>query len=119
MAKRMFDTKIIESDAFLSMSFAARCVYFSLNAAADDDGFVNAARGIARKVGANEDSINELIDNRFILDFPQARIVCIKHWNMNNTIRSDRKTPTGYTDELEQLWVDSAGVYRWMERPDD
>lgn len=41
MARRMFHSDIVESDAFLDLPFSAQALYLHLGMAADDDGFVN------------------------------------------------------------------------------
>ena len=46
--RRMFSKKITESDAFLDMPLSAQALYFHLNMAADDDGFVNNPKKIVR-----------------------------------------------------------------------
>lgn len=38
--KRMFNIKIVDSDAFLDMPLSAQALYFHLNMRADDDGFI-------------------------------------------------------------------------------
>ena len=55
--KRMFTQKITESDAFLEMPLSSHCLYFHLNMLADDDGFVNAPKKIARIIGASDDDM--------------------------------------------------------------
>ena len=67
--KRMFSSKIINSDAFIEMSPMARLLYFSLALHADDDGFTNSIRREMKIVGAQDTDLNELIDNKFIINF--------------------------------------------------
>ena len=108
--KRMFSSKIIDSDAFIEMSPMARLLYFSLALHADDDGFTNSIRREMKIVGAQDTDLNELIDNKFIIKFDSG-VVAIKHWRINNTIRSDRYKATTYTDEKSLLTIEPNGAY--------
>ena len=112
--KRMFTKKITESDAFLDMPTSAQALYFHLNMNADDDGFVNNPKMIARIVGARNEDLKILEDRRFVLPFPSGVIV-IKHWKMNNTIQSDRYKKTSYVEELSQLDVKDNKSYTWKQ----
>lgn len=112
--KRMFTKKITESDAFLDMPTSAQALYFHLNMNADDDGFVNNPKMIARIVGARNEDLKILEDRRFVLPFPSGVIV-IKHWKMNNTIQSDRYKKTSYVEELSQLNVKDNKSYTWKQ----
>ena len=102
--KRMFNMKIVDSDAFLDMPISTQCLYFHLNMRADDDGFVGNPKRIMRDVGGSEDDLKLLILKRFVLTFENGVIV-IKHWRMHNCIQSDRYTETAYTDEKAMLGV--------------
>lgn len=102
--KRMFSKDITESDAFADMPLSTQALYFHLGMSADDDGFVNNAKKIQRGIGASPDDLNLLVAKRFIIPFDTG-IVVIKHWKINNTVRSDRYTPTKYKEELAQLVV--------------
>lgn len=100
--KRMFTKKITESDAFLDMPLSTQCLYFHLNMAADDDGFVNNPKKIQRMVGASEDDLKLLLAKSFILSF-ESGVIVIKHWKMHNYIQSDRYKPTDYIEEKSML----------------
>lgn len=103
MAKRrMFSQQITESDAFLDMPLSAQALYFHLGLNADDDGFINSPKRIQRLIGANEDDLKLLIAKGFIIPFDSG-IVVVKHWKINNRIRSDRYIPTAYTEEMAML----------------
>jgi hypothetical protein len=110
----MFAKTIIDSDAFLDMSSSARLLYFDLGMRADDDGIVNSPKKIMRMTGASERDMTQLFENRFIIPF-KTGIVVVKHWKMNNYIRSDRYTETKYKEELAQLELDENGAYRLIE----
>ena len=108
--RRMFAKTIVLSDAFLDLPMSARCLYFTLGMLADDDGFVNAPRSIMRQCGASDDDMKVLIAKKFVIIFENGVIV-IKHWRINNYLRSDRYIPTKYGEEKEQLDLDENGAY--------
>lgn len=104
MAKRrMFSQQITESDSFLDMPLSAQALYFHLGMSADDDGFVNSPRRVQRVIGANDDDLKLLIAKNFVIAF-ETGVVVIKHWKINNAIRSDRYTPTVYAEEMAMLY---------------
>lgn len=108
--RRMFAKTIVLSDAFLDMPLSARCLYFTLGMLADDDGFVNSPKSIMRQCGASEDDIKLLLAKKFILSF-ESGVIVIKHWRINNYLRSDRYTSTKYVEEKGLLNVDKNGAY--------
>lgn len=111
MAKRrMFSQQITESDSFLDMPLSAQALYFHLGMSADDDGFVNSPKRIQRVIGANEDDLKLLIAKKFVIAFDSG-VVVIKHWKINNYIRSDRYTETAYTEEKALLHTKKNGAY--------
>jgi hypothetical protein len=81
---------------------------------ADDDGFVKNPKRIQRDIGSNEDDMRVLIAKRFILPFDSG-IVVIKHWKINNNIRSDRYKPTTYIEERSMLVLKENGAYTEAE----
>jgi len=111
--KRMFNSQIVDSDAFLSMPLSSQALYFHLGMSADDDGFLNNPIQIARAINASQDDMNLLLLKKFILRFDSGVIV-IKHWRINNYIRSDRYKPTLYQDEFKQLQIKQDGGYRLL-----
>lgn len=108
--RRMFCKKITESDAFLDMPLSSQALYFHLNMAADDDGFVNNPKKIVRSIGASEDDYKLLIAKRFIVTF-ESGVIVIKHWKMHNYIQSDRYKPTDYIEEKAMLGIKSNKAY--------
>ena len=108
--RRMFSCKITSSDAFKMMSLAAQALYFQLGMEADDDGFVNNAVSIARSIGASAEHIEEIVRNRFAIRMNSSLLV-IKHWRINNWIRSDRKQDTAYKQYMALLTVKDNGAY--------
>lgn len=108
--RRMFSKKITTSDAFLEMPDSAQNLYFHLSMDADDDGFVGSPKSIMRLVRAKEDDMKLLVAKSFIIPF-ESGIIVIKHWRINNLIRSDRYKPTTYTEERAMLAVKENGAY--------
>ena len=108
--RRMFAKSIVLSDAFLDMPLSARCLYFTLGMLADDDGFVGNPKSIIRQCGATQDDLLILLQKRFLLTFDSG-IIVIKHWRINNYLRSDRHTSTNYKEELRTLMLDENNAY--------
>ena len=108
--RRMFTKKITESDAFLDMPLSAQALYFHINMAADDEGFVNNPRKIQRMINASDDDYNLLIMKSFLIAYDSGVIV-VKHWKMHNYIQKDRFHPTVYQEEKKMLKVKENGSY--------
>lgn len=108
--KRMFARSIVSSDAFITMSPTAQCLYFQLNLSADDDGVVNNPISIMRTVGAKEEDFEELVERKFLI-LLESGVYVIKHWNINNNIRADRKRESTYKKELSELKKQENGAY--------
>lgn len=100
--RRMFAKSIIDSDAFLDMPTSSRLLYFDLSMRADDDGFINNPKKIARMTGASEDDLKLLIAKQFILPF-ESGVVVVKHWRIHNYIQKDRYKETLYIEEKAKL----------------
>ena len=108
--KRMFARSIVSSDAFITMSPTAQCLYFQLNLSADDDGVVDNPISIMRTVGAKEEDFGELVERKFLI-LLESGVYVIKHWNINNNIRADRKRESTYKKELSELKKQENGAY--------
>lgn len=108
--KRMFDIEIVDTDLFLDMPQSTQNLYFHLGMRADDDGFVSNPKKIIRTIGANEDDLKILTTKKFIIPF-EIGVIVIRHWKINNYLRSDRYTETIYKEEKRQLTEDENGVY--------
>ena len=106
----MFARSIVSSDAFITMSPTAQCLYFQLNLSADDDGVVNNPISIMRTVGAKEEDFGELVERKFLI-LLESGVYVIKHWNINNNIRADRKRESTYKKELSELKKQENGAY--------
>lgn len=106
----MFSTEIVNSDPFLDMPPSTQSLYFHLGMHCDDDGFVYPKK-VMRLVGAGDDDIKILLSKKFLLPF-ESGVMVVKHWKVNNYIRSDRYRPTTHREEYDQIRADNGGVYR-------
>ena len=102
--RRCFSNKITDSDDFVEMPLSTQALYFHLGMRADDDGFVNSPKRIARDVGACVDDLKLLQAKRFILVFENGVIV-IKHWKIHNTLRKDRLKPPHYPELAARIYI--------------
>ncbi len=68
-SRRMFARSITDSDAFLDMSFETQALYFHLCMNADDDGFVNSPKRIARAIGSNANEVELLAEKGYLILF--------------------------------------------------
>lgn len=110
--KRMFSSAVVTSDAFLDMPADAQALYFQLGMAADDRGFCDRPRMIMRMMRASDDTMKLLIAKKFVLIAPSnSQIVVIKHWRINNNMRSERFKETKYLDVLQDLFYDENKSY--------
>lgn len=109
--KRMFDKSITNSDDFLEMPDSSQNLYFHLSMNADDDGFVNNWKSIMRMTGHKDDDLKVLVAKQFIIPFDSGVIV-IKHWRINNYLRTDRYIETKFKEEKSHLIVDDSLVYQ-------
>lgn len=104
--KRMFSQDVIASDAFLSLSVHAQCLYFHLNLYADDEGFVQNPKMIMRILGSTENALKELDRSNYIHLFPSG-VVLIVHWFIHNDIRKDRLHETVCLKERSKVTLSS------------
>lgn len=108
--RRMFHKNVVESDSFLEMPISAQALYFHLGMYADEDGFVNGPRRIARAVGAGDEALQVLIKERFLLEFPGG-IVVIKHWRIANSLKNDRAKLPQYPELAELVYIKPNRAY--------
>nr|DAF80687.1 MAG TPA: replisome organizer [Caudoviricetes sp.] len=102
--RRCFCMSIVDSDAFMEMPLSTQCFYFHLGMRADDYGFVNNPRRIAKLVGASDDDFKLLVSKRFLLLFDNG-VVVIKHWLMHNTVKNDRIKLPQYPDIAAKIFI--------------
>ena len=108
--RRMFSKTIIDSDIFLDMPTSTRLLYYDLAMRADDDGFINSPRKIARMTGASDDDLKILASKNYIIPFASG-IVVIRHWRVHNYIRKDTYNETQYKLEKSTLELDNNKCY--------
>ena len=108
--RRMFSKTIIDSDVFLDMPTSTRLLYYDLAMRADDDGFINNPRKIARMTGASDDDLKILASKNYIIPF-ESGIVVIRHWRVHNYIRKDTYNETQYKLEKSMLELDNNKCY--------
>ncbi|MCD8116241.1 MAG: hypothetical protein LUE21_03870 [Oscillospiraceae bacterium] len=103
MAKRrMFARSIVGSSRFLSLSRAARLLYYDLGMAADDDGCVEAL-GVMRMTEAPPSALDELTSTELIVPLFPGKVYYIRDWARNNYIRPDRYHAGLYKTMLPNL----------------
>lgn len=107
--RRMFHASVVSSDAFLDLPPQIQALYFHLGMAADDDGFVNGPRQIARKLGLPPESVTALIDAGFLLHFDG--IVVLKHWRVANNWKTDRLQLPRYPEFARKIYIDENRIY--------
>ena len=100
--KRMFDKAITNSDNFLELPDSSQILYFHLSMNADDDGFIDNWKSIMRMTGTKEDDLKILITKSYVIPFDSGVIV-IRHWRMNNYLRTDRYKETTHKKEKKLL----------------
>ena len=113
--RRMFHGAVVESDAFLDMPAGAQALYFHIGMHADDDGFVNGPRQIARKLRRPPRELNLLVEKGFLLDFDG--IMVVKHWRMANSLKSDRLQLPRYPEIAEKIYLKESRAYTLKKEP--
>ncbi len=108
--RRMFAKTIIDSDSFLDMPLSTQALYFHLSMRADDDGFINNPKKLARMLGSSDDEFKVLLAKKFIIGFDSGVIV-IKHWKIHNYIQKDRYKKTNYSEEMALLSTNEINGY--------
>lgn len=113
---RMISKNVIETDAFLDLPPTAQMLYIHIGLNADDDGFTDRLKTICRMMGASKADVKALEDAGYIYVFPSGVAVDM-YWNVNNSIRKDRKKPTAYQEEMQSLQLVDSGQY--IVKPSD
>ncbi len=110
-SRRMFSKSITDSDAFLDMSFETQALYFHLCMNADDDGFVNSPKRIARAIGSNADEVELLAEKGYLILF-KSGVICITHWKTHNYISPDRYHPSLLPEKAQVILDEESKIYR-------
>ena len=105
----MFHTSVVESDAFLDLPVSSQALYFHLGMHADDDGFINGPKQIARSVGCNLTDLQNLIESNFLLQFDD--VVVIRHWRVANCLKNDRIKMPRYPEISKKIFLRADKIY--------
>nr|UWG77425.1 MAG: replisome organizer [Bacteriophage sp.] len=111
--KRMFSRDVVMTDDFLDLPPTTKALYFFLNLEADDDGFVGNPKTIMRLVGTTKEDMKLLIEGNYVLLF-NSGVVVITDWTEHNSIRKDRKKPTRFAEEMQQIALVEGNKYQWL-----
>lgn len=112
--RRMFNMKVIDTDAFCEMPPSSQNLYFHIGMRADDDGFYASTRGLMLKINSSPDDLKLLIAKGFLLDRGDG-VYVVKHWKMNNYLQKDRYQPTEYEEKAVGLFMKKDGSYTLHE----
>ncbi len=108
--KRMFNSDIMDADAFLDMPNGAKLLYFYLGTKGDDDGFIASPRMYMRAIGCVPEDLEMLIDRGFVIAFDSG-VIALRDWRLHNDLRNDRYHETVYRDEKAMLKLDASRRY--------
>lgn len=108
--RRMLNIDLILDDDFTQeLSLEALNMYIYLNMLADDDGIVGHLKRQLRMLNKSSDSVNELIEHGYLLEYDSQTLV-IADWLVNNHIRGDRYTVSREDDCRNSLYI----TYDWQ-----
>lgn len=107
--RRMFHKAVVESDLFQQMPAASQALYLHICMHADDDGFVNNPRQLARMCGAKESHLATLSEKNFLMPFEDVAVV--RHWRMANSLKNDRLKPLRYPQIAKKLYIQENKIY--------
>ncbi len=107
--RRMFHTGVVGSDEFMDLPAGVQALYFHLGMAADDDGFINGPRQIARKLRRPPRELDMLVEKGFLLDFDG--VVVVRHWRMANNLKTDRLQLPRYPEIARKLYINENRIY--------
>ena len=113
--RRIFHASVVESDVFLDLPVGAQALYFHIGMHADDDGFVNGPKQIARKLRVGRQYISLLVEKGFLLQFED--LVVVRHWLVANSLKNDRMRLPRYTEIAAKLYVEENRQYT-LEAPE-
>lgn len=91
-----FAKRIVCSDRFFLMSNDAKLLYFILGMNGGKKGIVIGARSIARANDIPLDSLDELVENKFIL-LNEDETITIIDWYENNGVGDNARNRNNYT----------------------
>ncbi len=113
--RRLISQAVVEDDDFLELSPSARLLYVYINLHCDDEGFCGRPKAIGRLAGFSSQELatlfQELFDSRFLISFDDGKVVAVTDWYRNNTLNSNRWSPTEYIQQRAQLIVNDNRRY--------
>ena len=112
-ARRMFHGDVVESDAFYDLPVQAQALYLHLTMEADDDGFVAGPRQVARRLGASQDSLDQLLAGNFI--YLCDGVAVIRHFRMANSLKNDRIQLPRHPEIAKKVFICPNNCY-WLSR---
>ena len=107
---RMLSKSVLSSDRFLDLPATAQMLYIHIGLNADDDGFTDRLNSIRRQVGSSKQDVTSLVNAGYIYVFDSGVAVDM-YWNVNNSIRKDRRKPTVHQAEMQLLTLVDSGKY--------
>lgn len=110
----MFHGAVVESDLFLDLPLSTQALYFHLGMHADDDGFVNGPKQVARSVGCSTEDVERLVSENFLIRFDD--VVVIRHWRMSNSLKNDRLKLPRYPEIAKKIYLSIDKLYT-QKRP--
>ncbi|HIX35598.1 MAG TPA: hypothetical protein H9856_04270 [Candidatus Limosilactobacillus merdigallinarum] len=114
--KRMFSNSVVWTDSFLELSNEAKLLYIYFGMQADDCGFVDNSKMIARTLAIKDPDkiIQRLIEKGLVIKFNDGRLLLIADWNVNNYIHRYR-AKSKYLTKLKKLYMTEDGQYTSAE----
>ena len=113
--RRMFSTKILNSDNYNKLSFSAKILYVALVINADDEGFVSNPKTIMRMAKVRQPTLKELLEGGWLISFDFSNTILVRHWFIHNNIRKDRFHPTLSLKEKGRVTLNSDGEYELVQ----
>lgn len=110
--KRMFSNSVVWTDSFLELSNEAKLLYIYFGMQADDCGFVDNSKMIARTLAIkdSEQVIQQLSEKGLVIKLDDNHLLLISDWNVNNYIQRYR-AKSKYLTKLKKLYMTDDGQY--------
>ena len=109
---RAFSYSVVESDAFLDLSYDVQVLYFHLVMNADDNGIIDNAVAVLRYLNMEKTALTRLVGSGFLLTFPDGLYV-VKHWKQHCEDIETEYVESRYKNVLDSLRIDSrSGTYQ-------
>lgn len=103
-SRRMVSKDVIESDRFFDIPLEVQALYMHLLVNADDDGFIGNPKTIIRMTGSNMESLKQLVESGFLIEFESGAIVIVD-WKIQNKVQPSKKKDTIFQNEKKLLRI--------------